>query len=170
VEVELVVNGRARRVTVTRAESPANVFDVEIDGERWRVDAERIGAHTLSLLLGGVSREVTVTPDPAAAGQLIVRAGASIVPVTANGRRRFGASHDAAASAGPQRVVAPMPGKIVRVLVGPGEAVAARQPLVVVEAMKMENELRAARNGSVAAVHVQEGQPVDAGALLVVVE
>jgi hypothetical protein len=65
VEVELVVNGRARRVTVTRAESPANVFDVEIDGERWRVDAERIGAHTLSLLLvlwGLVLGSVEVLP------------------------------------------------------------------------------------------------------------
>jgi biotin carboxyl carrier protein len=60
-----------------------------------------------------------------------------------------------------------MPGKVVRVLVKNGDTVLARQPLVVVEAMKMENELRAGRDGTVAEVHAKEGASVDAGALLV---
>ena len=63
-----------------------------------------------------------------------------------------------------------MPGKVVRVLVKPGDEVKARQGLVVVEAMKMENELRAARDGRVRDVGVAEGQSVDAGAVLLVVE
>ncbi|RPJ54475.1 MAG: hypothetical protein EHM24_31740 [Acidobacteria bacterium] len=63
-----------------------------------------------------------------------------------------------------------MPGKIVRVLVAPGDHVAARQGLVVVEAMKMENELRAPRAGRVKDVHVAEGALVESGRLLVVVE
>jgi biotin carboxyl carrier protein len=75
-----------------------------------------------------------------------------------------------AGGAGPQRVVAPMPGKIVRVLVKTGDEVKARQALVVVEAMKMENELRATREGRVREVAVAEGQSVDAGAVLMVVE
>jgi biotin carboxyl carrier protein len=62
-----------------------------------------------------------------------------------------------------------MPGKIVRVLAKVGVAVQARQPLIVVEAMKMENELRATRAGVVSELLVQEGQSVDAGALLLVV-
>jgi biotin carboxyl carrier protein len=61
-----------------------------------------------------------------------------------------------------------MPGKVVRVLVKAGDAVQARQPLIVVEAMKMENELRAARAGTVAELHAREGSSVDAGALLAV--
>ena len=63
-----------------------------------------------------------------------------------------------------------MPGKVVRVLVAPGDAVEAGQGLVVVEAMKMENELRAAKAGRVVSVSVTEGQSVDAGAVLAVVE
>jgi biotin carboxyl carrier protein len=63
-----------------------------------------------------------------------------------------------------------MPGKIVRVLVKAGDQVIARQGLVVVEAMKMENELRAARNGRVRELSVAEGQSVDAGTVLLVVE
>jgi biotin carboxyl carrier protein len=63
-----------------------------------------------------------------------------------------------------------MPGKLVRVLVTPGQAVEAGQGLVVVEAMKMENELRAPRAGRIKDVPAREGQTVDAGALLVVLE
>jgi biotin carboxyl carrier protein len=67
-------------------------------------------------------------------------------------------------------VVAPMPGRVVKVLVAPGESVAARQPLVVVEAMKMENELRAPGPGTVREVRVTDGDPVESGAVLVVFE
>jgi biotin carboxyl carrier protein len=63
-----------------------------------------------------------------------------------------------------------MPGRIVKVLVTAGDAVAARQGLVVVEAMKMENELRAPRPGTVTDVRVREGMSVDANAVLVVIE
>jgi biotin carboxyl carrier protein len=63
-----------------------------------------------------------------------------------------------------------MPGKVVRVLVQAGDEVQPRQGLVVVEAMKMENELRAARAGRVKEVFVTEGQSVEAGTALVVVE
>jgi biotin carboxyl carrier protein len=63
-----------------------------------------------------------------------------------------------------------MPGKVVRVLVAVGDAVEPRQPMIVVEAMKMENELRASRAGTVSEVHVREGVSVEAGAPLVVIQ
>jgi biotin carboxyl carrier protein len=66
-------------------------------------------------------------------------------------------------------VKAPMPGRIVRVLVGVGDRVAARQPVVVVEAMKMENELRSPRDGVVTQVLVTPGAAVESGAVLIVV-
>ena len=72
--------------------------------------------------------------------------------------------------AGPREIVAPMPGRIVKLLVGAGDRVAANQGLVVVEAMKMENELRAPREGVVVAVRVSEGMSVEANTVLVVVE
>ena len=71
---------------------------------------------------------------------------------------------------GPQRITAPMPGKIVKVLVKPGDSVDARQALVIVEAMKMENELRSQKAGTVSEVRVMEGASVEAGAILVIVE
>jgi biotin carboxyl carrier protein len=70
---------------------------------------------------------------------------------------------------GPARVTAPMPGRIVRVLSQPGASVIAGQGLVVIEAMKMENELRAPRGGRLLELLVREGQAVEAGTLLAVV-
>ena len=62
-----------------------------------------------------------------------------------------------------------MPGRVVRVLIKPGEKVEEGQGLVVVEAMKMENELKSPKAGVVSELHAQEGQPVEAGAKLAVV-
>ena len=70
---------------------------------------------------------------------------------------------------GDQRVVAPMPGKVVKVLVAVGDSVEAPQGLVVVEAMKMENELTVSRAGTVSKIEVSEGASVEAGRLLMVV-
>ncbi|MDF1505713.1 biotin/lipoyl-containing protein [Roseisolibacter sp. H3M3-2] len=75
-----------------------------------------------------------------------------------------------AAAAGPAPLVAPMPGLIVRVAVQVGDAVTAGQGLVVMEAMKMENELRAPSAGTVKAVHAAPGTPVEKGTVLVELE
>ena len=192
VQYEVEINGRIRHVLVTRV---GDGFAVAVDGRTWQVDAARIDAQTLSLvrrevwsngdtpempdpqtppsvrapgrmMLAG-SYEVTIVPDPGTE-QLAVWVGSTRMAVTLNGRRR---RRDAGrhAGSGPQRIVAPMPGKIVRVLVQLGEAVRAGQPLVVVEAMKMENELRAGRDGTVAEIRVKAGALVEASTLLIVI-
>ncbi|HMD36978.1 MAG TPA: acetyl-CoA carboxylase biotin carboxyl carrier protein subunit, partial [Vicinamibacterales bacterium] len=92
------------------------------------------------------------------------------IAVTVDGRRQRARGAATDTGSGPQRIAAPMPGKVVRVLVKAGDAVQARQPIVVVEAMKMENELRAERDGTVAELHAREGLLVEAGSLLVVIQ
>jgi biotin carboxyl carrier protein len=163
------VNGRLRQVAVSRVGSSWHVI---IDQRTWRVDAARVDAHTLSILGADgapISREVTVALDPAT-GQLGVRVGTTPVFVGLRVRRPSRRNDEAEASrSGPQQVVAPMPGKIVRVLVTGGESVRARQGLVVVEAMKMENELRAGRDGTVSEIRVREGESVEAGAPLLII-
>jgi biotin carboxyl carrier protein len=164
---EIDVGGRTREVVVTRL--GGGEFAVSVDRRTWKVDAARIDAHTLSLIVDTMcSHEVTLVPD-AATGGLVVHVGVTPIAVTVNGRRRW-RRQDEPAGTGPHRVTAPMPGKIVRVLVNPGDTVRARQPLVVVEAMKMENELRAGRDGTIAEMHAREGASVEAGTLLVVIQ
>ena len=84
--------------------------------------------------------------------------------------RKWNPGAAAGQSQGRATIKAPMPGKVVRVLVQQNDAVEAGQGLVVVEAMKMQNELRSARAGIVTEVHAKEGDTVEAGALMVVVE
>jgi biotin carboxyl carrier protein len=176
-QYEVEVGGRLLHVVVART---GDGFAVSVDGRTHQVDAARIDAQTLSIIvedgLGAVpsvgrsSREVTIAADPVS-GQLAVHVGTTPVAVVLNGRRRWGRKDDGGgAGKGPQRLAAPMPGKVVRVLVSVGDRVAVKQPVVVVEAMKMENELRASREGTVAEIHVREGMSVDAGALLLVIQ
>ena len=177
---DVEVNGRRRQVEVHRA---AGRFQMSVGGRSWDVDASRVDAHTLSLLMTPVpvgstaawpasgfsaSHEVTFAAD-AGSGALTAYVSGLPVSVVLNGRQRRGAGEEGHHGGGPQRVVAPMPGKVVRVLVRSGDVVRARQGLVVVEAMKMENELKSGRDGRVADVAVRDGQSVEAGALLVVI-
>jgi pyruvate carboxylase subunit B len=94
-----------------------------------------------------------------------------VLPATVVPRRtRRGAGAAGTPGSGPETLVAPMPGKVVRLLAAPGDDVRPGQGLVVIEAMKMENELRARRAGRVKSVLVDEGQSVDAGVPLVTLE
>ena len=167
---DVEVAGRTRHLAVTRT---GDTFAVTLDGRPYHVDAALIDAQTLSLVVDTVSRqsyETTIVTDPVT-GQLTVTVAGIAVPVELNGQRRFGRRNDGdGGGAVPQRLAASMPGKVVRVLVKTGDVVHARQPLVVVEAMKMENEMRASRDGMVAEVHAREGHSVEAGALLLVIQ
>jgi biotin carboxyl carrier protein len=171
VRYEVEINGRLRQVAVQRA---GGRFVASVDGRVRPVDIARIDAQTLSLIVddGAATYEIGVAND-AATGLLQVRVGTTVVDVAVNsvnrGRRRR-RDRSADRGSGPQRIVAPMPGKIVRVGVKTGDAVRARQTVVVVEAMKMENELKADRDGVAADVRAVEGASVEAGALLVVIQ
>jgi biotin carboxyl carrier protein len=166
-QFEVEAAGRLRQVTINRT---GDSFAVSVDGRLHHVDAARIDGYTLSLIVDkGWQRDTLITPD--AGGGVVVLTGAVPVTVRLNGGRTDRAQHAAtAARSGPLRIGAPMPGKVVRILVKSGDAVRAGQPVVVVEAMKMENELRADRDGTVAEVHTHEGMSVEAGALLIVIQ
>jgi biotin carboxyl carrier protein len=168
-QYEVEVNGRVRHIAVQR---DGGRFAISLDGREWRVDAVRLDARTLSLIVGdGKSCEVSVAAN-LSTGLSNVRVGTTQFDVALNTRRRArrDGQDQGVAGTGPQRIVAPMPGKIVRVAVTAGSAVRARQTVVVIEAMKMENELRAGRDGTVAELRAREGASVDAGELLVVIQ
>lgn len=173
---EVVIGERVRIVSVVRQGA---LLQVEVDGRIHMVDARRLNDSAMSLLVQSGTAGAPVRSIDAA---FAARAGAGDFDVHTLGRtvavqiRPAGSSGRqnkvgiGAHGSGPQRVTSPMPGKIVRVLVKAGDPVTAKQGLVVVEAMKMENELRAARDGRVRELSIVEGQSVDAGTVLLVVE
>lgn len=168
---EIEVSGRMRRVSVERP-LPGR-YHVTLDGTLHEVDASRVGEYGLSLVLDdgrGASREVQIVPA-GAPGELLAGLDGRTVAVRVNGRRRRRGGADGVPHAdGEQQVVAPMPGRVVRILVAPGDQVAARQAVIVVEAMKMENELRSPKAGRVKHVGVTPGMSVDGGRVLIVIE
>ena len=176
-DVELELEGRRHRVEVVRGGSE---WRVALDGREVRVDARHVDGRW-SLLLGPgapepnpghgavrASHELTI--DVRSSGEVLVHVdGRPVVLSVAGAVRRAGEGPAATAGVGGgQQILAPMPGRIVKVLVKPGDAVQARQPLVVIEAMKMENELRAAAAGTVSEVRVTEGALVESRTVLVV--
>jgi biotin carboxyl carrier protein len=168
---EIDINGRTRSISIERRSE--GKYRVTLDGTHHDLDVARVGLYGLSLLLDGetgVSREVQVSPT-STRGELLVSLAGRTVGATVNGRRTGRGSADPGAGAhGEQAVAAPMPGRVVRVLVGPGDEVEARQGVVVVEAMKMENELRSPKAGRIKEVNVTPGTSVEAGRVLLVVE
>ncbi len=168
---DIEVNGRSRLVSVERA--GAGRYRVVIDGHPREVDAARVANFGLSLLLdsgSGISREIEVAPA-GGPGEMLVRLEGRVAAATVNARRTRRAGADSGSHArGEQAVVAPMPGRVVRILVSVGDDVAVRQAVIVVEAMKMENELRSPKAGRVKDVAVAAGASVEAGRVLVVIE
>jgi len=133
------------------------------------VDAAHLAGLSLSLVTGGKSYACDV--EPGKDGRVGVLVGDSFheLEMLDERRLRMRAATGKFSLEGPQRIDAPMPGKVVRVMVKVGDEVTEGQGLVVVEAMKMENELKSPKAGKVTEVHGVEGQAVESGAKLVIV-
>ena len=177
---EVEVGGRTFTVAVERTDRPGQLR-VALDGVPRLIDVSRTSDFGLSLLdMGTVPLERGTVPlSPRSAdvqivpgggqGELLVGLRGRTIDVTVNGRRSAHAEGPLHGH-GQVTIVAPMPGRVVRVLVAAGDAVDVRQPVVVVEAMKMENELRAPRAGHVREIAVAPGTSVEAGRVLAVIE
>jgi biotin carboxyl carrier protein len=163
-------------------------FDVEIDGLSTRLEVQRDGENcrfrlgeqqersaqlaavepgVYSVLLDGRSYEARAEPGEDCAW-ITIRGHRFRVAI--KDPRRWSRTGVSAVGADRENVIASMPGKIVRLLVKPGESVVAGQGILVVEAMKMQNEMKTRRGGTVAAIAVREGETVAAGAVLVTIE
>ena len=144
-------------------------FHVVVDGRAHDLEVRPTDLG-LSLLFDEGGRSVDAAATPGTEGEWLVQLPHVDVPVVVDRQRHARGGQRTAGGAGQQRVKAPMPGRVLRVLVKPGDEVAHRQGLVVIEAMKMENELTAPKAGKVTEVAVTEGMSVEAGRLLVVIE
>jgi biotin carboxyl carrier protein len=156
----VTIEGREREVDVTF--TPSGTAEVLLDGAKVEVDARRVGG-AVSLRIGDRVHDVL----SAGAGDEVQIAAGTARAVATIASERAGQKRGAGSAKSAKELRAPMPGRVVRVLVKMGDDVAVGQPLVVIEAMKMENELRAVSAARVDAVHVSEGASVEGRALLV---
>jgi biotin carboxyl carrier protein len=164
---ELIVTADGRdRTVVIEGPLPDGRFRVAIDGEMREVDARAVRPGTWSIVLDGKSFLVDL--DRRRTG-LAASVGASeaLLQVEDALHRRLAAAAQPRDKPRGETLRAPIAGKVVKVLVAVGDAVAPGTPVIVLEAMKMENELVSERGGAVTALHKQAGQAVETGDLLV---
>ena len=160
------VGATVERVDVTGGEG---CYQVTVGDQVWEVDARLMSPGICSLLVDGVSWVADVSPE-ADALAVEVAGERYVIRIEEEIRYRIRTRGGMAASAGGQTLTAPLPGKITHVAVRPGDAVLAGDTLVVIEAMKMENEFKASQPGTVRDVRVTAGQAVNPGDVLVVLE
>ncbi len=159
---EVRIGGKTRIVELSRN---SNRLRISLDGNPLDADAVEVAPNTFSILFEGESFEVRVAPLPD--GSLTLHTGISEFTAQVEDPRAWrGRRHGSFEAEGRQQISAPMPGKVMRVLVNAGDAVEVGQGLLVVEAMKMQNEIRSPKSGRVEKLFVEEGQAVNAGDVL----
>jgi len=137
--------------------------EATVDGRRYELSVSEPQSNVYSLLVDGISHEAFVQMRR---GTCRVRVGPAVFEVVPDEPGRAGLDRSGKLGI----VSAVMPGRVLRVLVAPGDTVEARQGLIVVEAMKMENEIAAPRAGKIGAVRVAAGATVEVGDPLVIME
>jgi biotin carboxyl carrier protein len=159
------VDGRSEVVEVTGGDGR---YRVTIGEQVWEIDARLTAQGIYSLLVGGRSYVADVSDRE---GACVVEVGGetAVIEVEQQTRHIIRTRGGALAAASGQTLKAPMPGRITHVSVKAGDAVRAGDPLVVIEAMKMENEFKAGVAGTVVEVRVEPGKAVNPGDVLVVI-
>jgi len=164
-QYDLTVDGKNYRLDLTRAEA---CWHCSLDGQQLPIDAILTRRDVLSILIAGkayeIKRERTATDMHLWIGSRRYAVEVRDPRSLQSRKERSGASH------GPQKLLAPMPGKVVRVLLAENTAVEAGQGILVVEAMKMQNELKSPKRGTLKRIMAGEGSAVNAGDVLAIVE
>jgi len=161
---DVTIDGKNYRLDLTRA---GDRWSCRLDGSEVDVDAILARPDVLSLRIGNLAYEVK---SEWVANDLHLWVGSSRFAVEIRDPRSLRGRSRTADDQGPKRITAPMPGKVVRLLLHEGDEVEAGAGIAVVEAMKMQNEIKSPKKGTIQKILVTEGAAVNAGDLLAIVE
>lgn len=143
----------------------------EIDGRLYELEADEVEPNVFLLKHQNHIFQVYVSPSQTSADQFEARVGDNIFAINlADPKRLRSAAGAGAAAGGAAEIKTAMPGKIVRILVEAGAEIEAGTGVLIVEAMKMQNEMKSPRDGTVKEIRVVEGATVNAGEILAVIE
>lgn len=163
------LNGELHHINFRREETQVIAL---IDGRRYEVSARAVEKDAYLLMNSGRVYECRVESKQPRQNSLVVHVGNDAYPVTLADPKRLSsvAASKAGAGDGSAQIIAPMPGKVVRILVEKGAEVEAGDSILVVEAMKMQNEMKSPRTGTVTEIRAAEGDTVNAGDVLAIIE
>ncbi len=161
---DITIDGKKFRLDLQQADGR---WSCRLDGREVEVDAVLARPDVLSLRIGNQAFEVKCER---VAGDMHLWVGRARFAVEVRDPRSLRGRVRAVDDHGPKKLTAPMPGKIVRVLVSQGDGVEAGAGVLVVEAMKMQNEIKSPKKGTIQKILVGEGAAVNAGDVLAIVE
>lgn len=161
---DITIDGKSHRLELSRADGR---WLCRLDGREIEVDAVLARPDVLSLRVGNQAYEVKCER---VAGDTHIWVGSARFAAEVRDPRSLRSRVRAVDDHGPKKLTAPMPGKVVRILVTQGSAVEAGAGIVVVEAMKMQNEVKSPKKGTIQKILVSEGAAVNAGDVLAIVE
>jgi biotin carboxyl carrier protein len=161
---DVIIDGKNYRLELNRT---VEVWSCQLDGRTIEVDAVLARPDVLSLRLGNKAYEVKCER---VGGDLHLWVGSERFAAEVRDPRSLRSRTRAADDQGPKKLTAPMPGKVVRVLVREGDEVNPGSGVAVVEAMKMQNEIKSPKKGTIQKILVSEGAAVNAGDVLAIVE
>lgn len=174
---EVTVGNKTHRIELVRSGS-ASIWRCILDGREFPLDVVSLQAGVLSFLIEGRSYEARLdndkdkdkAKDSSEVATSIVVGNERFLATVRDPRSLRSRRGSADAGQGIKKLTAPMPGKVVRILAPAGTEVEAGQPVLAIEAMKMQNEIKSPKKGRVKKITVNEGDAVDAGQILVEVE
>lgn len=161
---EIAIDGKQYRLDLEQVDGR---WECRVDGREIAVDAVLARPNVLSLRIGNKAFEVKCER---VGGETHVWVGSRRFAAEVRDPRSLRSRIRATDDHGPKKLTAPMPGKVVRVLVSPGTEVEAGAGVLVVEAMKMQNEVKSPKKGVIQKILVTEGTAVNAGDVLAIVE
>ena len=161
------MDGGDYSLTLTRNGTNFEYSLLEVEGASGEASIVEVTPDVFSILLNRRSFTVQLVPN---GSQLEVWTSGKLHRVTVTDARDRSSKSKKVAAAGPIEIRAQMPGKIIKLLVQPGSPVQAGQGVIIVEAMKMQNEMKSPKDGVVSKIQAAEGQTVLAGETLLVVE
>lgn len=169
--MELEMNVDGRQAVVKELSRNGNIVTVAVDDDIYEVDIRHVGKGRYSLLYKGKSYNIEVfeTKEPKHYTVNSFYSTYNIEVIDAETRYMM-SREDSGKGHGDNIIRSPMPGKVVKILVNPGDAVEAGQTVIIVSAMKMESEFKALKAGTVTEVPVKEGDTVDGNQVMVVIE
>jgi biotin carboxyl carrier protein len=163
---DVIVDGKTHHVELTRGKK---LWSCKVDGQEIEVDATLTARDVMSVLVDGKAYEIK--RERSLQGELHMVIGSARYAVDVQDPRSLRTRRAVAgAEAGPQKIKAAMPGKIVRILVNEKDEVKGGQGIIVMEAMKMQNELKSPKDGRVQKILTAEGSTVNAGDTLAIIE
>lgn len=169
---EITITNRSGQVVTHRVQimrsADTGALQCRVDDQPFEFDSAQAEADILSMLVGG--RAYEVRRDGAGPDLSIIVSGQRFAAEVSDPRSLRARKAKGGAAEGPKKITAPMPGKVVRVLMPEGSEVEAGQGVIVIEAMKMQNELKSPKAGRVKKVLVAEGAAVNAGDPLAIIE